>query len=74
MYHTPQNFLNGTLPFNVTGSVSPCIYEVNGGPVGGACPPSQVSLQWSESTGVYAREYFIVDAEPDEGHNKRCAR
>jgi len=42
IHTTPANFLNGTVPFNVTGAINSCVYEVNGGPVGGSCPPPQV--------------------------------
>ncbi|KAH7097803.1 GDSL lipase/acylhydrolase [Auriculariales sp. MPI-PUGE-AT-0066] len=39
MWTTPEKYLNGTVPYNVTGSITSCVYEPNGGPVGGACPP-----------------------------------
>lgn len=34
----PEQYLNGTAPLNVTGSLNGCPFEVNGGPIGGACP------------------------------------
>ncbi|EJD35181.1 GDSL lipase/acylhydrolase [Auricularia subglabra TFB-10046 SS5] len=39
MYTNPALYLNGTAPLNVTGSIAGCPFELNGGPVGGACPP-----------------------------------
>lgn len=39
MYTHPALYLNGTAPPNVTGSIAACPFELNGGPVGGACPP-----------------------------------
>ncbi|EJD37636.1 SGNH hydrolase [Auricularia subglabra TFB-10046 SS5] len=39
MCHNPSRYLNGTAPLNVTGAANACVYELDGGPVGGACPP-----------------------------------
>ncbi|EJD37643.1 GDSL lipase/acylhydrolase [Auricularia subglabra TFB-10046 SS5] len=39
MFANPARYLNGTAPLNVTGSINGCPFELNGGPVGGACPP-----------------------------------
>ncbi|KZV91411.1 carbohydrate esterase family 16 protein [Exidia glandulosa HHB12029] len=39
MYKHPQLYLNGSAPLNVTGAIIECVYELNGGPVGGVCPP-----------------------------------
>ncbi|EJD34821.1 GDSL lipase/acylhydrolase [Auricularia subglabra TFB-10046 SS5] len=39
MYSNPRKYLNGTAPLNVTSSEQECDYEVEGGPVGGVCPP-----------------------------------
>ncbi|KZV88125.1 carbohydrate esterase family 16 protein [Exidia glandulosa HHB12029] len=38
MFIHPELYLNGTAPLNVTGSINECVFELNGGPVGGACP------------------------------------
>jgi len=29
MYNNPQNYLNGTAPYNVTGCVNSCVYALN---------------------------------------------
>jgi phospholipase/lecithinase/hemolysin len=39
IYQHPATYLNGTDPLSVDTAPAQCEYEVNGGPVGGACPP-----------------------------------
>ena len=39
MFNNPALYLNGTAPPNVMGSINECVFELNGGPVGGAGPP-----------------------------------
>lgn len=29
IYQNPQNYLNGTAPYNVTGCINSCVYQLN---------------------------------------------
>ncbi|KAH7097804.1 SGNH hydrolase [Auriculariales sp. MPI-PUGE-AT-0066] len=39
IYNNPASYLNGTDPISVDTAPAQCEYEVDGGPVGGECPP-----------------------------------
>lgn len=62
MFANPQNYLNGTAPFNVTGCIASCVYQVNEDPSGpanctiveGTDRDSYLWYVWN-SHGIHAR-------------------
>ncbi|EJD37627.1 hypothetical protein AURDEDRAFT_199603 [Auricularia subglabra TFB-10046 SS5] len=69
MYYHPAAYLNGTAPINVTGAVNACRYELNDGPVGGACPPPV-----PEEGGARDSYLWWDELHPSEQANRVVAR
>ncbi|KZW01313.1 hypothetical protein EXIGLDRAFT_830062 [Exidia glandulosa HHB12029] len=68
IFNNPSQYLNGTAPLNVTGSINQCIFELNGGPIGGTCPPP------TTDGGVRDSFLWFDELHPSEQADRIVAR